>query len=504
LAVASIAAMLSGCTLGPDYHAPHAPTQSVYEAGAPPQSTVASDGPDGAAQVFDRSKQVRADWYRLFGSDTLDELIGQALSDSPTLQAAQARLAAAQDTVTAVAGTGGPQVNLTAGVSRNRASGTSFGISNPEFVNTFNLYQAQLSASYDIDPFGALARQVESQQAQAEVQRYRLLDSRMTLINNVVSSALAEAGARATLTATQSIAAAQRKTLTLVKQQQRYGAAKRSDVLRAEAQLADTEAELPDLRQQISVARHRLALLTGHAPSDYHAPALALKNFTLPTHLPLSLPSRLVRQRPDVLAAASVMRVELARVGVASAKLLPDLTLSASYGRTALHPADLLDPPAAIWNFGAQLMMPLLNGGTLKAQKRATQDQYRAAAADYRNTVLQAFDQVADALRALQNDAQTLQSRQRSLQAASDALDLVRGRYQAGAADFLDLYQAQAQQRHAEIRYTRARLQRYIDTATLYHALGGGWWNTADSDPTPPKTAASDHPVNLAATQTGN
>ncbi len=496
----AIVLALSGCVVGPNFKTPAAPTQTVYNAGSLPHQTASTSGSDGTAQVFDRSQQVRADWYRLLGSKTLDQLIQQALAHNPTLVAAQARLAAAREAVTAAAGTGTPQLGLSANASRNRASGASFGISNPEFVNTFNQYQAQLTASYDLDPFGALAREVESKKAQAQVQRYRLLDGRMTLIDNVVASALAEAGARATLAATQDIVATQRKALHLIQQRQRYGAAPRSDVLRAQAELFDTEATLPALKQQIAVARHRLALLTGQSPADYRAPALKLDDFTLPTQLPVSLPSQLVRQRPDLLAAASVMHVELARVGVASARLLPDLTLSASYGRIGLHPSDLLDPPTAIWNFGAGLMAPLLDGGTLHANKRAAQDQYRAAAADYRRVVLHAFDQVADALRALDNDAQALKARQQSLQASGQALELVQARYREGSADFLNLYQTQELQRRSAIRYTRTRLQRYQDTATLFRALGGGWWNAPRPAPNRATDHTPDHTSNVAMT----
>lgn len=479
LASLGFALALAGCAVGPNYKPPAAPTQTAYESRPLPKQTTSSTGAGGAAQHFNRDGTIRADWYRLFGSSTLDQLIGEALANNPSLQAAQARLAAAREAVTATAGNGLPQVGLSASVNRSRASGVSFGINNPEFVNTFNLYQGQLSASYDLDPFGKLARQVESRKAQAEVQRAHLLGARMTLIDNVVASALAEAGARATLTATQAIASAQQKSLRLIQQRARYGAARREDVLRAQAELSDTQASLPALRQQIEVARHRLALLTGQTPVDYHAPQLSLGNFTLPTQLPVSLPSKLVRQRPDLLAAADLMHVEMARIGVASARLLPDLRISASYGRIGLHPGDLLDPPAAIWDFGAGILAPLFDGGTLRAQKRAAQDQYHAAAADYRSAVLQAFDEVADALRALQNDAQALAARQRSLQAATQALRQVQARYRAGDADFLDLYQAQQQQQRSTIADVRARLKRYQDTATLFRALGGGWWNTA-------------------------
>jgi NodT family efflux transporter outer membrane factor (OMF) lipoprotein len=482
VALGCAALILAGCAAGPNFQQPPEPSQTAYEAGAPPAATASAGGPDGAAQHFDRGAELRADWYTLFGSPALDALIAQGLANSPTLTAARARLAAAKEAVSAAAGGRRPQVDADAGAHRRRATGTIFGITNPEFTNTFNIYEPELSASYDVDAFGALARRVESAQAEAEVQRYRLLGSRMTLVDNIVAGALAEAGARATLAATQAIVDAQRKSVALIEQKEQLGAALHSDVLSAQAQLADTEASLPLLHQRVAAARHRLALLTGQAPADYHAPALALQDFTLPTQLPLSVPAALVRQRPDVLAAASVMHAELARVGIAGARLLPDVRIDASYGRGGLNASDLLDPSAAIWRFGAELLAPVFHGGTLRAQKRAAQDRYDAAAADYRNTVLTALEQVADRLRALDSDAQALRSRRQSLEAAGQALTLVRGRYGAGAADFLDLYQAQAQQQRAVIAYTRARLQRYLDTAGLFRALGGGWWNGASAD----------------------
>ncbi|MDE2149654.1 MAG: efflux transporter outer membrane subunit [Gammaproteobacteria bacterium] len=487
---------LSGCVVGPDFKTPPAPTQSGYEAGRTLQKTVSTSGPDGCAQVFDRTRQVRSDWYRLFGSPALDALIEQALTGNPTIAAGRARLAAAQEAVNAVAGGRYPHLEAGADVSRSRVTGRSIGLEEPLFVQSFTLYQTQLSADYELDLFGALARQIESQQALAEVQRDRLLETRLTLIDNVVASALTEAVARAALRATEKIAAAQRAILQLVEQQEAYGAAQRSDVLNPRQQLADIEATLPALQQQIAVARHRLAILTGQAPADYRGHRFTMNDFTLPARLPLSLPSQLVRQRPDVLAAAGVMHAELARVGVASARLLPDFRLTAAYGRVGLHPGDLADAPGAIWNIGAQLMAPLFEGGTLRAQKRAAQDQYRATAADYRKTALKAFAEVADALRALDNDARTLRSRQQALDAAQQALAVVEGRYQAGAADLLDVYAARQRQQRAAIRSTQARLARLTDTATLFRALGGGWWNASASAasaavyPTTPKTSS--------------
>lgn len=494
-AAAALAAMLlAGCVVGPYYHPPAAPTQHDYLASGPLKATAATQGADGAAQTFTAGQTLRRDWARLYHCPALDALIDEALANNPGTQATQARLDAARAAVNVVAGGRYPSVGVGANASRNRASGVAFGIEDPAFVNTFNLYQAQLSASYDLDLFGGLTRRIENKQALAEVARDRLLDAQATLVDNVVATALAEAGARTTLQAVQAIVAQQQKTLNLVQAQERYGTALKSEVLRAQAELADTQALLPDLEQQIAVARHRMAILTGHAPADYHGPKLTLDDFTLPTDLPLSLPSQLVTQRPDLLAARDLMHAAQARIGIAEAARFPQVTLTAGYGRVGLHPYSLIDPPAEIFDFGAALMAPLFEGGKLRAQQKEATDLYRAAADDYQSAVLRAFGQVADALRALQHDAQRLDARQRAREAAEQATRLTQARYTQGAADAVDNYLSQVQLRRAEIAYAKARLTRLVDTATLLRALGGGWWNPSSSA-TPTSANFSAHPI---------
>jgi efflux transporter, outer membrane factor (OMF) lipoprotein, NodT family len=468
---------LTACAVGPQWKPPAAPAQKQYTAHALPLKTASAPGADGAAQQFVRGMRIDAEWYRVFGSPALDREIQAALQASPTRAIAQAHLQAARAAVREAAGGRYPKLGLGAQFGRNRTSGAQFGISDPAFVNDFTLYQVQLAASYDLDPFGAIARGIESREAEAQVARARLLASELSLTDNVVASALAEAGARAALQATGHIIATQARTLKLIRAQQHYGSARRSDVLRAKAQLADSRAREPALRQQMAVARHRLRLLTA-GTGDARA-AFALTDFHLPTRLPLSLPSRLVRQRPDVLAAAAVMHAALAKVGVADARLLPDITLSAGYGRTGLHAGDLLDPTAAIWNLGAGLVAPLFEGGSRHAAKQRAEAEYRAAAAAYRQTVLRAFDEVADSLRALQNDASALTQRAEARADAEQAAGLEQARFKAGSADLVSLYLAQQQQQQAEVAWVRARQQRLLDTATLFRALGGGWWNAA-------------------------
>lgn len=467
---------LTACTTGPVWHRPALPQQRTYVAGRAATATSSAPGAaNGAAQVFERGKVLNKDWYRMFGSPVLDQLIQQALAANPTRAAARSSVAAAREAVAVVAGGRYPSVSLSAFASRNRASGVLFGIRSPAFVNTFNLYQAQLSASYNLDLAGAMAHRIEDRKALARVARARLLDTNVTLVNNVIASALAEAAARTTLRSVREIVARERMSAALVQDQVRYGMAMESDLLRARARLDDTEALIPDLEQQISVARHRLAILTGTAPAVFRDPRLMLSDFKLPTKLPVSLPSQLVQRRPDIIAAENLVHAALARLGLADAQLLPQVELTAGYGRIGLQPRDLVNPAAEIFDFGAGLVAPLFEGGTLRAKKRQAYDEYQVALADYKRTVLHAFDQVADSLRALQHDATRLAARARARAEARQALTLVEAQQQQGSADALDLYLAQIELQHAEIDYNRARLARLADTATLARALGGGW-----------------------------
>ena len=467
----------AGCAVGPDFHRPALPANTAYMHGHAPAKTVVSPGPSGVVQMFVRAGKVRADWYRLFRSPGLNRLIHLALINSPTLRASQARLLAARENLTASEGALYPQIDINAAVRHERASGIRLGIEDPMFVNVFELYQGQITLDYNLDVFGELRRRVESRQARLEFQRYQLWNTYLTLINNVVATSLAEASINAILNATHQIVNAEAGTLKLLHGQERYGAAAPTDVLRSQVQLSATRANLPPLEKQLAIVRNRLAILTGQTPGTFQEPDIKLKELTLPRRLPVSLSSHLVRQRPDILAAQSLLHAASARVGVATTRLLPSFNLSASYGRNALSLGDLADPIAAIYSFGVGLMAPVFHGGALRAQQRAARALYQAAAADYYNRVLVAFAQVADSLRALQSDAEALKAQNAALQAARRNLDLVRHQLRQGAADYLNLFNAQAQYQRVLINYTAAKLQRYRDTATLFRALGGGWWN---------------------------
>lgn len=470
---------LTGCVVGPDFTPPevHVPHNYLHE--STPTHTTSGPGADGIEQVFVRAGAVQADWYRLFRSRTLNDLIHTALTNSPTLAAANARVRAARADLGAQHGRLLPQLGAGAGVSRKRLNGSQIGLSDPAFSNIFDLFQGQLTLNYDLDLFGITQRGIEAESARLAVQRYRLLDSYLTLTNNVVATALAEAATRAQIQATRKLIASHKQSLALLSQQEQNGAVAGNAVLRARAQLAQVQTELAPLQKQLSITQHRMAVLTGTTPAAYPAPKLELSDFKLPARLPVSLPSDLVRQRPDILAAESLLHAANAQVGVATARLLPQISITGALGRDALSFSGLFDPIRTVYNIAAGLSAPLYEGGRLRAQKRAAQARLAATTADYQATVLNAFAEVADQLRALQSDADDLAAQQRALAAAQDNLQLVHIQLNHGAVDNLDLFAAQNLYTRALLSQTGARVQRYRDTAGLFRALGGGWWTQA-------------------------
>lgn len=469
--------LATGCAVGPDYQAPAKPDANAYQVHDQTTGNQRSDNKAIPAQAFKRAGEVRADWYAVFGSQKLDALIEQALKDSPTLAAGKARIKAAREAVNASKGALFPQLNVGGGYSRNRVTGTQFGIQDPEFTNVFNLYQAQATASYDLDLFGKTRRRIERRNAQLDEQKFQVINTYVTLINNIVATAVAEAGVNAALKTTHEIVDAQENTLDIVKKQIQYGVAIDADASQIQTQLARTKASLEPLRKQKALAVNRLAVLVGTPPGQFQDPEFSLNELKLPTQLPVSVPAQLVSQRPDILASASAVHAASAQIGVATANLLPDLSISGSYGRSTLTPSDLTDPAFALYQLGAQLSAPIFAGGRLRAEKRQAKDLYVAALADYRATSLAAFGEVANSLRSIESDARALVAQQSALDAASDNLKTVRAQLNNGAADYVSLYTAQAQYQNAELQYTDARVQRYADTADLFRALGGGWWN---------------------------
>jgi len=465
---------LCSCTVGPDFHTPAPPATDGYVAGAP-LASVGTAG--GSAQTLVTDQEIPAQWWNLFHSAPLDALVRTALHDSPTIAAAQAALRSAQEGYVAQRGASVfPQVDAQFQATREAAPGAAFG--NPQAgTSTFTLFDAAVNVSYKFDLVGATRRQLESLAAQSDYQRWQLEAARLTLAGNVVTTAITVAALNDEVAATRDILATENEQLGIVQRQRSAGAASQADVLTQQANLAVLEATLPALQKSLAQAGHRLAVLSGQTPDHASTEGLSLVALTLPAQLPLSLPAKLVRQRPDVLAAQSQLHEASALAGVATANLYPQLTLAGSIGSETTSIGDLFSAGTAAWNIGGTLMQPLFHGGELRAKRRQAFDNLDQATAQYRATVLSALQDVADSLRALQDDALSLEAEARAEAAAHDSLDITRRQFQAGGTSYVNLLIAQRQYAQARLTRIQGEMARLTDSAALLQALGGGWWN---------------------------
>lgn len=471
-------APLAGCAVGPDFVRPAAPDVTTYTESQTAKAIVSKTGEP--AQHLQLGQEISAQWWTLFQSPALNSVIGYALRDNRTLAAARATLAAAQESVAAARGALFPQLDVTATLQRRKSPNQQSGdvASNIQSAGSIsNLYSLGPTVSYAADVFGATRRSVEQQQALAEAQGYQLAAAYLSLTGNVVSQAILMASLRAQIRAMEEVIGNDKQILSLVRREFEAGKVARTDVLTAQTQLASDRALLPPLRQQLSSARHALAILSGHPPAAVSTPAFELKDFTLPGSLPLSLPSKLVRQRPDILAAEAQLHADSAAVGVATAQLFPSITLSASLGQESLNTDTLFNATNRFWNLSAGVLAPIFRGGTLRAQRRAAIETYRASLATYEQIVLESFQQVADTLRALAHDAELVDAQRLVLDSASESLRLQRAGYVAGKTTVLSLIDAERVYQQARLGLARARAQRLQDSAQLFVALGGGWWH---------------------------
>ena len=459
----AVVVLLSACAAaGPDFVAPAAPAMTRYTTADP---TLADAGSAEASQRITAGATVPAAWWHAFESPALDATVDLALADSPTLQAAQATLAQAQEAVNAARGSRYPQIVVNAGAGRgNQSASGSLGVANNSTIGA--------ALSYGVDAFGATARRIEQAQALADYQRAQWRASRLLLASGTVQQAIDLASAIEQTHAVQDIIAADQRNLELVQVSQAAGKSAGLDVLTAESQLASDKALLPPLLQQASAARHALAVLVGSTAADWAAPDFDFVLLALPAELPLTLPSDLVRRRPDIEAAEAQLHATSAGIGIASAQLYPSITLNASWTEAAVG-GGLFANSSSVWDVAAGLVAPVFNGGTLRAQRDAAVDAYAAQLGTYRQTVLQAFAQVADALQALSNDAALLDAQRKALDAAQATLDLTQQSYQAGQTSFLQIIEAQRLYQQARLGQVRAKAQRYVDTLQLFVVLGG-------------------------------
>jgi NodT family efflux transporter outer membrane factor (OMF) lipoprotein len=474
-----ICSLISGCAVGPDFKKPAAPDVSGYTA-APLSTTVASPNvAGGEAQRFTQGSDIPADWWTLFHSQPLNDLIEQSLTNNHDLKAAQAALSVARENVLAQRGAFFPSV--TAGFSANRYQqpGSLAPVpSNNAF--RYDLFTPQVSVSYTPDIFGLTRRTVESAQAQEKAVRFQMIATYITLSTNVAAAAIEDASLQGQVDATRQLIAINTSMVQILQRQLAKGYAGGLDLAAQESQLAQVTATLPPLLKQLAQQHDLLAVLAGRFPSQVPAEKFELSSLQLPQDLPVSLPSELVAQRPDVLQAEANMHAASAQIGVAVANRLPNIQLTANAGSTALAIAQVFGPGTGFWSLGAALTAPIFDGGTLLHQERGARAAYVEAAEQYRSTVLTAFQNVADTLTALEQDAEGLKAAAAAADAAKVTLDLSERQYKDGYASYLSLLSAEQAYQQARINLVQAQANRFADTAALFQALGGGWWHHAD------------------------
>lgn len=464
-------AWLCSCAVGPDFKTPQAPEVKEYlPTPLPPQT-----GTD--AQRYVAGMDIPGQWWTLFHSQGLDTLIQQALTQNPTLKAAQASLRQANESAAAQRGSLFPSVQASYEFSRNRdATGTLAPTLNSG-APIFNLHTAQVSVSYLFDVFGLNRRLVESAQALADAQRYQLEAAYLTLTSNVVATAIQEASLRAQIAVTTQILDGERDTAGILRHQFELGSIAQTDVMAQDTAVATLEATLPPLQKQLAEQRHLLTVLAGRFPSDEPQQRFELKELTLPSDLPISVPSALVRQRPDILAAEAQLHNASAELGVATANLFPQITLTGNKGGASTELSQMFAPGNTFWSVGGNLTQTLFQGGALIHQRHAAAAALDAAGENYRAVVLAAFQNVADTLSALQLDAEAVNASVKAEQAAANSLNATRRNVELGLASYLALLSAQQAYSQAVLNLEQARANRYSDTVALLQALGGGWWN---------------------------
>ncbi len=490
LLVVSVA-LVAGCAVGPHYHAPKAPTGAGYAPTPSPESSASAPVHGGEAQRLIYGRDIPFEWWRLFQSPALDALVARAFEVNPTVTAAQAALAQARELVRAQRGAYYPTVAAGLQAQRikvagNLTQGDSLGIQGngdnlSEPANTaplyYQLFTAGLTVGFVPDVFGANRRQVESLAAQRDAQRFALEATYITLASNVAAAAIQEASLRAQMEATRQIIAADEKSLQILRDQLRLGFAMRLDVAAQEAALAQAETALPPLEKQFEQTRDLIRALAGQLPNQDVPETFELDALQLPAELPLSLPAKIIEQRPDVRAAEAELHAANAEVGVAVAAMLPQFSITGTTGGTADQIPWLFRTGGSYWSLLGGVTQPIFQGGTLLHTKRAADAALKQAAAQYQSTVLTAYQNVADTLHASLSDADELAGAVQTEQAAKLTYDLARRQMEVGFVDDLILLNAETAYQQALIQRVQAQAARYGDTVALFQALGGGWWN---------------------------
>lgn len=485
--IAMMVGNLSACLVGPDFETPEPPQVNHYTKPPWPCRTASAPGHGGASQQFIQTKALSAEWWRLFHSTKINKLICRGMANSPNLTAAKATLQEAQENLNAGIGNGlypsiGAQVTAQRGSNTgffSSSNGTSSVATSGLPSSVFNLFNASLNATYLLDFFGGMRRQIQGLKAQVDYQYFELRAAYLSLTSNIVTTAITIASLHKQICVTKQLIHEQAEQLRIIKKQFELGGVSKIEVVAQQTQLSQTKATLPPLEKSWAQTRHLLAILVGAFPSQRCViPPLDLDELHLPTTLPLSVPSALVRQRPDIRAAEALLEAANAQVGVATANLYPQITINGSWGKSNTVGSKVFGSQSNLWNIGAGIFQPLFRGGALVAERRSAIAAYDAAAAQYRETVLQAFKNVADTLRAIEADAREMRAQKQAETAAYANLYLVKQQFRLGGVSYLSLLDAQRQYQQTRISSVQAEASRYADTAALFQALGGGWWNS--------------------------
>lgn len=485
------AALVAGCTVGPDFERPAAPDAKRYTREPLGAGTASAPVAGGQAQKFVTDMEIPSQWWALFHSRELNALLERSIKANPSLEAAIASLRVAEENTRAQEGKFFPLVQGNFMANRQLVPAS---LSSPlsSGATMFNLYTAQVLVTYTFDVWGLNRRLVESLQAQADSQHFLVEAAYLTLTSNVVATAIQEASLREQISTTVQLINVNSKMLDTLRRQLALGQVTRIEVAAQEAALAQTAATLPPLRKALAQQRNLLAALSGRYPSEEPRERFTLGHLHLPRDLPVTVPSKLIEHRPDVRSSEELLHAAAAQVGVTIANMLPNFTVNANGGYTGPQLANLISPDSAFWSVTGSVAQTLFDGGTLLHQKRAAEDTYDQAAAQYRSTVITALQNVADSLRAIQQDARALKAAVDFERAAKISLDLVTQQMLTGYANILLLLNAQQTYLQSRLAVVQAQAARLADTVALFQALGGGWWNRPPDSPTQPVWVGAD------------
>jgi NodT family efflux transporter outer membrane factor (OMF) lipoprotein len=497
LLAATAAALTGGCAVGPRYHRPEAPAEAGYAPAPLPETSSSAQVHGGEIQHFVAGRDLAFEWWELFQSPVLDTLIKKAFKANPTVATARAALAQAQELVYAQQGFFYPTVSAEVQAERHKVSGNTNasstigvqgngqdllpGLEDPNHephnvASYYTFYTAEVGVGFVPDVLGQNRRQMESLAAQKDAQRFALEATYITLASNVVGAAIQEASLRAQIEATRRIIEADAKSLRILRDQFRLGFAMRIDVAAQEAALAQVQAALPPLEKQLEQTRDLMRALVGQLPNE-EEPTFELDALQLPPELPLSLPAKLIEQRPDVRAAEAQLHAANAGVGVAVAAMLPQFSITGEYGGNATQIPWMFRSGGPFWSLYGSVNQPIFQGGTLLHQERAAKQALKQAAAQYQSTVIAAYQNVADTLHLSLSDADALSADVEAEKSAKVTYDLTRRQAESGYVDTLTLLNAETAYQQTLLARVQAQATRFGDTVALFQALGGGWWN---------------------------